>query len=193
MKTSTEHPTSAAVRNKSITNTRHKEPLDPLQQDFTMIHQIKKQQTCSYKHFLRVGVMTLAVDAEERYQQKRMHGISFVKVDINRELRHVSIQGGGRDHNMCSWDTLVHQVQTHRAEKSKSSWTIGCQKLIWTTVGSRRTRARNQGETTTVSGLGYTTRNAAEEGDRERERGGGRQALHHTDGEFIDVHPQQQR
>ena len=76
-------------------------------------------------------------------------------------------------------------TKTHRAEKSKSTWPIRCQKLIETTVGSRWTRARNQGETTTLCVVLDTqrTRNAAEEGDRERGRGGGRQVLHHADGD----------
>ena len=114
-----------------------------------------------------------------------MHGISFVKVDINREVKHVSIEGGGRDHNMCSWDTLVHQVQKHIEQNSRRAHgRLVVKKLIETTGQSLNEGPKSKAEeNTTMSSLGYTTRNAKEEGDRERGRGGGRQALHHADGD----------
>ena len=72
-------------------------------------------------------MMTLAMDAQERYEQKRldiikrslnkMHGVSFVKVSRHQRRAETRVDTRrGRDHNMCSWDTLVHQVQTHRAD-----------------------------------------------------------------------------
>ena len=98
----------------------------------------------------RIIRITPAMDAEERYQQKRlgyiklslneMHGIPFRQVFINRV------------------DTRFHQVPRLRAE-SRRTQTIGWQKLVASTLSSRGTRARNQGENETTSSLGHTTQN----------------------------------
>ena len=92
----------------------------------------------------RIIRITPAMDAEERYQQKRlgyiklslneMHGISLKKVFSNRELKHVSIQG-----------FIMYQ-------------------LVASTLSSRGRRARNQGENETTSCLGHTTQTASKEG-----------------------------
>ena len=107
------------------------------------------------------------MDAEERYQQKRlgyiklslneMHGIPFKQVFINRV------------------DTRFHQVPRLRTE-SRRTQTIGWQKLVASTLSSRGTRSRNQIENETTSSSGHTTQTATEEGDRGRGQGGGHKA-----------------
>ena len=115
----------------------------------------------------RIIRITPAMNAEERYQQKRMgyiklslnemHGTPFKKVFINRV------------------DTRFHQVPRLRAE-SRRTQTIGWQKLVASTLSSRGTRARNQSENETTSSSGHTTQTATEEGDRGRGQGGGHKA-----------------
>ena len=65
------------------------------------------------------------MDAEQRYQQKRlgyiklslneMHGIPFKKVFINRELKHVSIQG------FIKYQDFEQKVEEHRRLVGKNS------------------------------------------------------------------------
>ena len=81
------------------------------------------RQTCEARG--RIIRITPAMDAEERYQQKRlgyiklslneMHGILFKKVFINRELKHVSIQG------FIKYQDFEQKVEEHSRLVGKNS------------------------------------------------------------------------
>ena len=105
------------------------------------------------------------------------HGIPFNKVYINRELKHVSIQGEVVI-KTCANGTLkytMYQDIEQKAEEHMDNWLT--KKLVASTVSSRRTRPRNQIESKTMSSLDYAALNAEEEGDRRSGQGGGRRAL----------------
>ena len=67
--------------------------------------------------------------------------------------------------NMYTWNSQIVKVSRHWAESRKAHWHLVENKLVTSTVSSRRTRTRNQIESKTTSSLEYAALHAEQEGD----------------------------
>ena len=90
--------------------------------------------------------------------------IFFERIYTNRELKRVSIEGRS-DQDKHQWISQVLQIPRHWAEaREPHGWMVD-QKLVATTVSSRRRKTGNQGENKTTSSFVHKSSVTTAEGE----------------------------